>query len=52
MSLSNALFSSVTGLETSSTAISIIGENIANVSTPGFKQRRVEFARSIPRNRR
>ncbi len=44
MSLSNALFSSVTGLETSSTAISIIGENIANVSTPGFKQRRVEFA--------
>ncbi len=44
MSLSNALFSSVTGLETSSTAISVIGENIANVNTPGFKQRRVEFA--------
>jgi flagellar hook protein FlgE len=44
MSLSNALFSSVTGLETSSTAINVIGENIANVNTPGFKQRRVEFA--------
>ncbi|MAE96043.1 MAG: flagellar biosynthesis protein FlgE [Deltaproteobacteria bacterium] len=44
MSLSNALFSSVTGLETSSTAISVIGENIANVNTPGFKQRRVEFS--------
>lgn len=44
MSLSNALFSSVTGLETSSTAISVIGENIANVNTPGFKQRRAEFS--------
>ena len=44
MSLSNALFSSVTGLETTSTAISVIGENIANVNTPGFKQRRVEFS--------
>lgn len=44
MSLSNALFSSVTGLEVTATAISVIGENIANVNTPGFKQRRVEFA--------
>ncbi len=44
MSLNNALFSSVTGLGTSSTAISVIGDNIANVSTPGFKQRRVEFS--------
>ncbi|MCP5055565.1 MAG: flagellar hook protein FlgE [bacterium] len=44
MSLSNALFSSVTGLETTSTAISVIGENIANVNTPGFKQRRAEFS--------
>jgi flagellar hook protein FlgE len=44
MSLSNALFSSVTGLDTSSTAISVIGDNIANVGTPGFKERRAEFA--------
>ncbi|MGI9432259.1 MAG: flagellar hook protein FlgE [Myxococcota bacterium] len=44
MSLSNALFSSVTGLGTASTAISVIGDNIANVSTPGFKERRAEFA--------
>lgn len=44
MSLSQALFASVTGLETSSTAIAVIGDNIANVATPGFKERRVEFA--------
>ncbi|MDH3685679.1 MAG: flagellar hook protein FlgE [Myxococcales bacterium] len=44
MSLSNALFSSVTGLGTASTAISVIGDNIANVSTPGFKERRAEFS--------
>ena len=44
MGLSNALFASVTGLDTSSTAISVIGDNIANVSTPGFKERRAEFA--------
>lgn len=44
MSLSNAMFSSVTGLDSASTAISVIGDNIANVSTPGFKERRAEFA--------
>lgn len=44
MSLSNAMFSSVSGLSTASSAISVIGDNIANVSTPGFKERRAEFA--------
>ena len=44
MSLSNALFASVSGLDTASTAISVIGDNIANVSTPGFKERRAVFA--------
>ncbi len=44
MPLSNALFSGVTGLDTTSTAISVIGDNIANVNTPGFKERRAEFA--------
>ncbi len=43
-SLSSALFSSVSGLDTTSTAISVIGDNIANVNTPGFKERRVEFS--------
>ena len=41
--LSSALFSSVSGLDTTSTAISTIGDNIANVNTPGFKERRAEF---------
>ena len=40
MGLSNALFSSVTGLNSTSTAISVIGDNIANINTPGFKERR------------
>ncbi len=44
MSLTNALFSSVSGLETASTAISVIGDNIANANTPGFKEKRAEFS--------
>jgi len=44
MSLSNALQSSVSGLNTTSTAISVIGNNIANVNTTGFKEARAEFS--------
>jgi len=44
MSLSNALQSSVSGLNTTSTAISVIGNNIANVNTTGFKEGRAEFS--------
>lgn len=44
MALSSALYSSVAGLDTTSTAISVIGDNIANVNTPGFKERRAEFS--------
>jgi len=44
MPLSGALFSSVSGLDATSTAISVIGDNIANVNTTGFKARRTEFA--------
>jgi flagellar hook protein FlgE len=44
MGLNSALFSSVSGLNTTSTAITVVGDNIANVNTPGFKQRRAEFA--------
>ena len=44
MGLTSALFSSVSGLDTTSTAITIVGDNIANVNTPGFKERRPEFA--------
>lgn len=44
MPLSGALFSSVSGLDATSTAISVVGDNIANVNTTGFKSRRTEFA--------
>ena len=44
MSLSTAMFASVSGMDTASTAISVVGDNIANVSTPGFKERRAEFS--------
>ncbi|MDJ0788728.1 MAG: flagellar hook protein FlgE [Myxococcota bacterium] len=43
MSLSTALFASVSGLDATSTAIQVVGDNIANVNTPGFKERRAEF---------
>lgn len=44
MPLSGALFSSVSGLDSTSTAISVVGDNIANVNTTGFKSRRTEFS--------
>lgn len=50
MSLTNALFSSVSGLETASTQISVIGDNIANANTPGFKEKRAEFAAVLGQN--
>ncbi len=43
MSLSGALFAGVGGLDALSTAISVVGDNIANVNTTGFKSRRTEF---------
>lgn len=43
MSLSGALFAGVGGLDALSTAISVVGDNIANVNTTGFKGRRTEF---------
>ncbi len=50
MSLTNALFSSVSGLETASTAISVIGDNIANANTTGFKEKRAEFSAVLGQN--
>jgi flagellar hook protein FlgE len=44
MSLQSALYTGVTGLNTYSKAISIIGNNIANVNTPGFKESRGTFS--------
>jgi flagellar hook protein FlgE len=44
MGLSSALFTSVSGLDATGTAIAVIGDNIANVNTTGFKASRPEFA--------
>lgn len=38
-----ALFSGVTGLDTSTTRMDVVGNNVANVNTIGFKRSRVTF---------
>ena len=43
MSLSSALFSGISGLSTLGNAMTVIGDNIANVNTVGFKSSRVTF---------
>ena len=43
MGIQGAMFTGVSGLTTYSNQISIIGNNIANVNTPGFKESRGSF---------
>jgi len=43
MSLSSSLFSGISGLNTLGNAMTVIGDNIANVNTVGFKASRVTF---------
>jgi len=43
MSLSSSLFSGVSGLSTLGNAMTVIGDNIANVNTIGFKSSRATF---------
>jgi len=43
MGLSSSLFSGISGLTTLGNAMSVIGDNIANVNTVGFKSSRVTF---------
>jgi flagellar hook protein FlgE len=43
MSLSSSLFSGISGLNALSNAMTVIGDNIANVNTVGFKGSRVTF---------
>lgn len=50
MSLTNALSSSVSGLAAASTQISVIGDNIANANTPGFKEKRADFSAVLGQN--
>src|SRR5215510_240076 len=44
MTLLSSLFAGVSGLNSAGNAISVIGDNIANSQTTGFKSSRVEFA--------
>lgn len=44
MGISSALYSGVSGLNTNSTAMSVIGNNLANTNTLGFKGSRTVFA--------
>ncbi len=50
MSLTNALAASVSGLAAASTQISVIGDNIANANTTGFKEKRALFASVLGQN--
>jgi len=43
MSLISAMYSGVTGIKAFSTAIQVIGNNLANLNTVGFKAARCEF---------
>lgn len=46
MSLSSSLFSGISGLSTLGNSMTVIGDNIANVNTIGFKSSRVTFRMS------
>ncbi|HEY4184006.1 MAG TPA: flagellar hook protein FlgE [Polyangia bacterium] len=47
MSLVSALYTGQTGLESSSTDLSVIGDNIANSATVGFKASRADFSNTM-----
>ncbi|HSS00252.1 MAG TPA: flagellar hook protein FlgE [Kofleriaceae bacterium] len=44
MSITNSLYIGVSGLQAHGEAISVVGDNIANASTIGYKRNRAEFA--------
>ncbi len=50
MSISSALFSGVSGLNTLGNSMSVIGDNIANVNTIGFKASRATFETLLAQN--
>ena len=43
MALYSALYSGLSGLETNSLLMSVIGDNLANLNTIGFKKSRANF---------
>ena len=44
MSITRAMYSGVSGLSTEGATLSVLGDNIANVNTVGFKSQRAQFA--------
>ena len=48
MALFGTLNTGASGLTATSTAMSVIGDNIANINTTGFKGSRADFASMIP----
>ncbi len=44
MSISNSLYIGVSGLQAHGDAIAVVGDNIANASTVGFKRERASFS--------
>lgn len=51
MSLINSLNSGISGLRGFQTKLDVVGNNIANVNTTGFKSRRVAFAEQLNQNK-
>jgi flagellar hook protein FlgE len=52
MALSNALFSAVSGLQIHQTMLDVIGNNIANTNTVGYKSQTVQFQDLLYQNLR
>jgi flagellar hook protein FlgE len=50
MSLTTALFTALTGMDSHSKALDVIGNNITNVNTTGFKGSRALFENQLSRN--
>ncbi|MBS1258681.1 MAG: hypothetical protein MAG551_01743 [Candidatus Scalindua arabica] len=44
---SSSLFSGISGLKSSQTSLNVIGDNLANLNTSGFKASRVSFANEL-----
>src|SRR5919108_5048160 len=50
MSLMTALYSGASGLDANSTELSVVGDNISNANTIGFKGSRAAFADAMAQN--
>ena len=44
MSVSSAFYTGLSGLDTSGTAMGVLGDNVANINTTGYKSSSIFFA--------